>query len=48
MAQGQGGVMIARLRARLRRPMNLDRRLAEYDRRTAQYDKRLRRKEPRQ
>lgn len=39
--------MIRRLRARLRRPMNLKRRLAELDRRTAQYDARLREGGPR-
>jgi hypothetical protein len=34
--------MIRRLRARWRRPMNLDRRLAEYERRDAQYHARFR------
>jgi len=34
--------MIDRLRARLRRPMNLDRRLAELNRRAAEYDARHR------
>jgi len=34
--------MIARLRARLRRPMNLDRRLAALNRRAAEYDARHR------
>lgn len=38
--------MIAMLRARLRRPMNLDRRLREYDRRDAQYHALLRRGRP--
>lgn len=37
-----GSVMIRILRARLRRPMSLDRRLREYDRRAAQYDKSFR------
>lgn len=34
--------MIARLRARWRRPMTLDQRLAELDRRTVKYDARFR------
>jgi len=37
--------MIARLRARWRRPMNLKQRLAELDRRAAEYDARQRRTE---
>lgn len=39
--------MIRRLRARLRRPMNLNRRLAELDRRADQYDARMREGGPR-
>jgi len=39
--------MIRRLRARLRRPMNLERRLSQLDRRAAQYDARLRNGGPR-
>jgi len=34
--------MISRLRARWRRPMNLDRRLAELNRRATEYDARHR------
>jgi hypothetical protein len=34
--------MIGRLRARLRRPMKLDRRLAELNRKAAEYDARHR------
>lgn len=39
--------VVARLRARWRRPMRLDRRLAEYDRRAAEYHARLREGGPR-
>lgn len=38
--------MIRRLRARMRRPMSLKRRLAELDRRNAQYHARMRGDQP--